>query len=182
VIHTKLPVIGEGDYAKLISALTDAFRFTAQRVPSATWTRLWYLEDGFQTAVPWTLQPFYRGHENDLNVLPAMALEDAKSQSLQLVAAISLAYCQPAVGAFFNFELYDEHRLGGWQSGVLYANGVRKASFATFKQIAALSAAGVIDCSTVQGAPTGSTSQLNRRSEARPAMAGGAPSTARKAL
>jgi hypothetical protein len=81
-----------------------------------------------------------------------MALEDAKSQSLQLVAAISLAYCQPAVGAFFNFELYDEHRLGGWQSGVLYANGVRKAWFATFKRIAALSAAGVIDCSTVQGA------------------------------
>jgi hypothetical protein len=69
------------------------------------------------------------------------------------VAAVALAYCQPAVGAFFNFELWDEHRLGGWQSGVLYANGVRKASFAAFEQVAALSSAGAIDCSTVNGAP-----------------------------
>jgi hypothetical protein len=178
--HGKLPVIGEGDYAKLMAALTDAFQFTAQRVPSGTWSRLWYLEDGFQTAVPWTLQPFYSGHENDRHVLPALALLTAKSQSQQLVAAISLAYCQPAVGAFFNFELYDEPRLGGWQSGVLYANGARKASFAAFQQVAARSAAGAIDCSTVPGAPTAATDVLGRH---RPVLtAAGAPSDARRAL
>jgi hypothetical protein len=151
--HPATGSIGEGDYARLIAALTEAFQFTAQRVPSASWTRLWYLEDGFQTAVPWTLQPFYYGHENDRFVLPAMALTDGKSQSEQLVAAISLAYCQPAVGAFFNFELYDEHRLGGWQSGLLYANGVHKAAYWAFKQVAADSAQGNIDCTTVRGAP-----------------------------
>jgi hypothetical protein len=182
VSHGKLPVIGEGDYDKLVAALDDAFRFTAQRVPSATWTRLWYLEDGFQTAVPWTLQPLYSGRENDRHVLPALALEDAKSQSEQLVAAISLAYCQPAVGAFFNFELYDEHRLGGWQSGVLYANGVRKESFAAFEQVAAASAAGTIDCSTVHGAPA-STHRLRRRAAvAPPVMVAAAPSGARRAV
>lgn len=154
VTHPTSGSIGEGDYATLIAALTKAFQFTAQRVPSADWTRLWYLEDGFQTAVPWTLEPLYTGRENDRHVLPALALGEARSQSEQLVAAISLAYCQPAVGAFFNFELFDEHRLGGWQSGVLYANGMRKESFAAYKQIAALATQGEIDCSTVRGAPT----------------------------
>jgi hypothetical protein len=182
VTHKTLPVIGEGDYAKLIAALTDAFAFTAQRVPSPTWTRLWYLEDGFQTAVPWTLQPFYSGHENDRHVLPALALADTKSQSEQLVAAISLAYCQPAVGAFFNFELYDEHRLAGWQSGVLYTNGERKASFPAFKQVAARSAAGAIDCSTVQGAPPEPDQPLSRRRTARVLTAVGAPSDGRRAI
>jgi hypothetical protein len=182
VTHTSLPVIGEGDYAKLMAALTDAFRSTAQRVPSATWTRLWYLEDGFQTAVPWTLQPFYSGHENDRHALPALALQDTKSQSEQLVAAISLAYCQPAVGAFFNFELYDEHRLDGWQSGVLYANGERKGSFAAFKQVAALAASGAIDCSTVRGAPADQEKPAGGRRAARFLMFAGAPSDARKAL
>jgi hypothetical protein len=146
--------IGEGDYARLLDALTEAFQFTAQRVPSASWTRLWYLEDGFQTAVPWTLEPLYTGRENDRHVLPVLTFGDGKTQSEQLVDAISLAYCQPAVGAFFNFELFDEHRLGGWQSGVLYTNGVRKASFTAFKQIAVLSARGAIDCTSIRGAPT----------------------------
>ena len=34
--------------------------------------------------------------------------------------------------AFFNFELVDEHRLSGWQSGVLWADWTRKPSFTTF--------------------------------------------------
>jgi hypothetical protein len=177
-----IPVIGEGDYAKLIAALTAAFEFTAQRVPSATWTRLWYLEDGFQTAVPWTLQPFYSGRENDQHVLPALALADSTSQSEQLVAAISLAYCQPAVGAFFNFELWDEHRLGGWQSGVLYANGVRKASFAAFEQVAALSSASAIDCSTVNGAPAPPSNSPTSGGPTPALNVAAAPSAARRAL
>ena len=34
---------------------------------------------------------------------------------------------------FFNFQLADEHRLSGWQSGVLWADWTRKPSFTTFK-------------------------------------------------
>jgi hypothetical protein len=155
--HAATGTIGEGDYATLMAALNDAFQFTGQRVPSATWPRLWYLEDGFQTAFPWTLARTYIGHENDIHVLPVLTFGDQTSQSQQLVNAISLAYCQPAVGAFFNFELFDEHRLVGWQSGVFYADGTRKASFWAFRQIAAESAHGQIDCRQVPGAPASAT-------------------------
>lgn len=150
--HAETGSIGEGDYSTLMTALSDAFGFTAQRVPSAAWPRLWYLEDGFQTAVPWTLAPTYVGHENDQHVLPVLPFGEQRSQSEQLVDAVSLAYCQPAVGAFFNFELLDEHRLVGWQSGVFYANGAPKASFWAFKQVAAASARRAIDCGHVIGA------------------------------
>ena len=75
----------------------------------------------------WAFDGLYTGRENDRTVLPAFGLR--RSQSSQLTAAISLAYCQPAVSAFFNFEVIDETRLVGWQSGLLYANGIRKPSF-----------------------------------------------------
>jgi hypothetical protein len=151
--HPDTGTIGEGDYATLISALTQAFEFTAQRVPSASWPRLWYLEDGFQTEIPWPLNVLYTGHENDRTVVPAVA--PGKSQASQLTAAISLAYCQPATSAFFNFELIDERRLVGWQSGLLYADGIPKPSFATYEEIASAVADRAIDCTKVIGAPQG---------------------------
>jgi hypothetical protein len=64
-------------------------------------------------------------------------------------------YCQPATSAFFNFELIDEHRLGGWQSGLLYADGIPKPSFATYEEIASAVANRSIDCAKVIGAPHG---------------------------
>jgi hypothetical protein len=145
--HPGTGTIGEGDYATLLAAITEAFQGTAQRVPSPTWARIWYLEDGFQTAPPRALSRFYRGRENDDTVLPPA------QQAAQLVAAIELAYCQPAVSGFFNFTLVDESRLGGWQSGLYYKNGVRKPAFAEFRQVAAKVAARAIDCSQVEGAP-----------------------------
>jgi hypothetical protein len=152
--HSAGGTIGEGDYDKLMAAITDAFAFTAQRVPSDGWRRLWYLEDGFQTVVPpffdWVYRGLYTGHENDRTVLPAFGLR--RSQSSQLTDAISLAYCQPAVSAFFNFELIDETRLVGWQSGLLYANGIRKPSFGAYREVAAAASSGSIDCSKVAGA------------------------------
>jgi len=149
--HPDTGTIGEGDYSTLIAALTQAFEFTAQRVPSATWPRLWYLEDGFQTSIPWPLNLLYTGRENDRTVLPAVA--PGKSQASQLTAAISLAYCQPATSAFFNFELIDENRLVGWQSGLEYTDGIPKPSLATYEQIAAAATDRSIDCSKVAGAP-----------------------------
>ena len=44
----------------------------------------------------------YSGVESD-----AHPVSDAR-QADQLRAAVELAYCQPAVGAFFNFELRDD--------------------------------------------------------------------------
>ena len=108
-------------------------------------------EDGFQTAIPQPLARLYTGHENDPAVLPALG--EGESQASQLTAAISLAYCQPAVSAFFNFELVDEHRLVGWQSGLMYASGVWKPSLYAYQQIAAAVTGHKIDCAKVQGAP-----------------------------
>ena len=145
--HPGTGTIGEGDYTTLLAAITQAFQGTAQRVPSATWARIWYLEDGFQTAPPRALSRFYRGHENDTTALAPDA------QAAQLTAAIELAYCQPAVSGFFNFTLLDETRLVGWQSGLFYKNGARKPAFTAFQAVAAKVAARAIDCSQVEGAP-----------------------------
>src|SRR5207237_843978 len=79
----------------LLDALTQAFAGTAEPVPSAFSPRIWHLEDGFQTSVPSSLLRLYTGRENDPTALPPLA--DGVSQASQLTAAISLAYCQPAV-------------------------------------------------------------------------------------
>ncbi len=149
--HPDTGTIGEGDYETLIDALTHAFQFTAQRVPGASWARLWYLEDGFQTSVPPIFERLYTGRENDPTVVAAAGA--GRSQASQLTAAIALAYCQPAVSGFFNFTLIDERRLVGWQSGLMYANGIRKPSFDAYKRIAAEATSRAVDCTKVMGAP-----------------------------
>ena len=149
--HPSTGTISEGDYETLLAALTDAFQFTGQPVPSADRPTLWYLEDGFQTAVPPALRHLYTGRENDPFVVPAAG--DGTTQAAQLRDAVYLAYCQPGVGAFFNFELIDEHRLIGWQSGVLYTNGTRKPSFFAFRDVVDAVTKHEVDCSQVAGAP-----------------------------
>ena len=65
----------------------------------------------------------------------------------QLTAALELAYCQPAVGAFFNFQLADDRSLAGWQSGLLWADWTPKPSFWPVREAIAGVAAGRVDCS-----------------------------------
>jgi hypothetical protein len=105
--------IGQGDYPALIEALEASF----DGAP-----RIWYLENGFQTTSP-VRGALYHGRETESEPLRA------GDQARQLVEALKLAYCsQPQVGAFFNFQLADERRLGGWQSGLLWANWSPKPS------------------------------------------------------
>jgi hypothetical protein len=130
--------IGQGDYPALVRALRDAFGGTAQRTPDDG-AKIWYLEDGFQTTVPHRIRA-YTGRENVGALLPAA--EQARS----LAAALRLAYCQPAVGAFFNFELADETRLVGWQSGLLFANWRRKPAFEPFRAAVADVRHGRVSC------------------------------------
>jgi len=72
-------------------------------------------------------------------------------QAGQLRDALLLARCQPAVGAFFNFELLDEDRLAGWQSGVLWRDGTEKPSYGAFRDAVARVRSGRLDCATVPG-------------------------------
>jgi hypothetical protein len=153
--HPSTDTIGQGDYDKLMDALRTAFQFTAQPLPSAERPTVWYLEDGFQTAVPAPLRHLYTGQENDRFVVEPIG--DGTTQAAQLRDAVFLAYCQPTVGAFFNFELIDEHRLVGWQSGVMYTNGMRKPSFLAFRDVVAAVDRHEVDCSKVAGAPPTAT-------------------------
>ena len=71
---------------------------------------------------------------------------DPGFQGLQLASSIWLAYCQPLVGAFFNFQLQDDPSLSGWQSGVLYADGTRKPGYRLVRSVLARAAVGTLEC------------------------------------
>jgi hypothetical protein len=116
--------LGEGDYRRLVAALAAAFGGTGQRA-----RRIWYLEDGFQSRVPAALRRHYNGHETIDPISPL-------AQARRLERAILLAACQPHVHAFFNFELVDETRLAGWQSGLVWRGGRPKPAAAAFERAA----------------------------------------------
>ena len=177
--HVGTLSLDEGDYLRLVQALTAAFGNTGQPVPGAgnvpsggfapsgavmssatgfiTGTTLggpvtiWYLEDGFETVVPTTKRAAYTGRESNRQLVQPVAVRrtaaTAPDQASQFRDALALAFCQPAVGAFFNFELQDEVGLGGWQSGFLWADGTPKPSYRAAKDTIATVAAGQVDCS-----------------------------------
>jgi hypothetical protein len=138
--HPSSPVIGEGDYARLLASLRAGFAGTSQPLPGSGGVSIWYLEQGFQTTVDPAKASLYTGRETERHLLaPAAA-------AAQLGAAMDLAFCQPYVGAFFNFELADEPLLSGWQSGFLWADGTPKPSYGAVKQAIADVNAGRVDC------------------------------------
>ncbi len=157
VQHSDPRTVGQGDLDRLLQALEEGFGGTAQPLPGQGRTTVWYLETGFQTIVPRTKKRFYHGLETDPYVVPPVAPEGAepwaRDQASQLRDALLLARCQPAVGAFFNFELLDEDRLAGWQSGVLWRDGTHKPSYESFKSAVRQVRSGQVSCSTVTGVP-----------------------------
>jgi hypothetical protein len=137
--HRHSDSIDQGDYDRLVSVLRSAFEGTGQPAPGSSGVTIWYMEDGFQTEVgPRRL--LYSGSETDRHAI------SEEKQAQQLAVAVRLAYCQPAVGAFFNFELIDERDLGGWQSGLLRADLSRKPAYDAFKQAIADVASGAVHC------------------------------------
>jgi hypothetical protein len=131
--------IDEGDLNRLLAALRKGFGGTAQPLPGTGGVTVWYLEDGFQT-IPGS--GLYTGVETDKH--PATEAE----QATQLWAAVQLAYCQPEVGAFFNFELRDDASLAGWQSGLLRPDWSAKPAYSAFMQAIRAAAAHSISCGT----------------------------------
>jgi hypothetical protein len=161
--HPYTTTIGEGDYDKLMSVLQKAFEGTAQPLPGQGRVTIWYMEQGFQTTIDASKSPFYRGTETDRQLLPPWIARTtagnsdglAPDQATQLTDALQLAYCQPAVGAFFNFELADEASLAGWQSGLLWADLTPKPSYQPFKAAVKTVAAGHVDCTRYADPTTG---------------------------
>jgi hypothetical protein len=126
--------IGEGDYPRLVSALERAFGGTAQRSRD-----VWYLEDGFQSTQPQRIVARYHGRENAPTVTPTVQAEHLRT-------AMLMAACQPDVRAFFNFELVDERRLAGWQSGLFWSDSTPKPAAAAFAGAASLVRSGDVAC------------------------------------
>jgi hypothetical protein len=156
VEHADPETVGQGDLDRLLHAIDAAFEDTRQPRPGEGRTTVWYLETGFQTTVPRGKRRFYSGAETDSYAVPPVAPAAAdpwlRDQASQLRDALLLARCQPQVGAFFNFELLDEDRMAGWQSGVLYRDGTEKASYGAFKAAVTQVRAGTVDCAAVPGA------------------------------
>jgi hypothetical protein len=150
--HPGSRMLGQGDYATLVAALQAAFGGTAQPAPGARGVTIWYLEDGFETVVPAERSSRYLGREVARGLVQPVAPRVrttgvARDQASQLRDAIALAFCQPLVGAFFNFQLVDEERLDGWQSGLLWADGSRKPSFMRFRTALLEVGERKVDCS-----------------------------------
>jgi hypothetical protein len=156
VQHSDPKTVAQGDLQRLLNATYSAFAGTAQPVPGQGTTTVWYLETGFQTIVHASKRRFYRGQETDRSAVHPLAPHGSpawmRDQASQIRDALLLARCQPTVGAFFNFELLDEDRLAGWQSGVLWRDGTHKESYDAFKAAVALVESGEVDCSKVPGA------------------------------
>ena len=131
--------IDEGDLDRLLTALRKGFGGTAQPLPGSGGVTVWYLEDGFQT-IPGNNS--YNGTETDKHPV------SEAQQASQLWAAAQLAYCQPTVGAFFNFELRDDASLDGWQSGLVRPDWSAKPAFAAFEQARQAAVAGTLHCGT----------------------------------
>lgn len=154
--------VGQGDYERFVTAVDEAFAGTAQPPPP-----LWYLEDGFQTAIGRRRSAFYQGRESITRPLtPA-------EQASQLAAALRLASCQPRVTAFFNFLLFDERLLAGWQSGLLWADRSRKPAFDAYRSAIDEVRSGNVDCEAALGAmPPGGREPPQTSTPAPPAFPG----------
>jgi hypothetical protein len=155
--------IGEGDLDRLVQAIVDGFGGTGQPVPGhcvgagATpgCVSIWYLESGYQTVPDPAHQQLYTGRENDAQSVPDVTTGGGETQSTQLADGIELAYCQPYVGAYFNFLLVDEPDLTRWQSGVLWADGSRKASYSALQHAIGEVGSRSVNCSQFEAAHLG---------------------------
>jgi hypothetical protein len=160
--HPGAATIALGDYPVLMQVLGAAFGGTGQPVPGQGSTRIWYLAQGYQTKAD-PGRTGFTGTETDPDPLPSWSSQEASDprsgpgldQPLQLEDAIRVAYCQPAVGAYFNFHLYDERDLAGWQSGLFWPDGQPKASYQALRQVASEVNAQSVNCSafSAEGVP-----------------------------
>jgi hypothetical protein len=137
--HPQNTTITLADYPKLVRLLDAAFRGTGQ---TAAHLPVYYTEFGVQTAVPAAKRRFYVDLESP-------ARTDSVSFDTQAAyyrQALQLAYCQPTVRGLFVFHTFDEPSLGGWQSGLYFADRTPKPSLPAFKRTVADLRNGRIRC------------------------------------
>jgi hypothetical protein len=178
--------VTQGDLDKLQKAFSAAFAGTSQPVPGRCVNQkcvpVWWLEAGYQTKPDKAKASLYTGFEISPRPVPdsagKVALEPvpdsnslAPDQATQIVSALRLAYCQPHVEAFFNFLLWDEQRLEGWQSAPYWFDRTPKGSFAAFRRAIREVAEGDVECDRVDRALEEAEAAVERRRAGR----GGGP-------
>jgi hypothetical protein len=130
VPHPTNTSITLADYPKLVALLDEAFKGTAQpgaRLP------VYYTEFGVQTSVPRPKLRFYSGQDSAGRPNSV----GFGRQAAYYRSALALAYCQPTVRGIFDFHVFDEPDLAGWQSGLYFADGTPKPSLPAFKRAVA---------------------------------------------
>jgi hypothetical protein len=128
--HPQNRSITLADYPKLVALLEEAFGGTPQRGASLP---IYYTEFGVQTNVPAGKLRFYSDYESPERA-DSVGFD---TQAAYYRQAIELAYCQPTVRGLFVFHTFDEGDLGGWQSGLYFADRTPKPSLAGFKRAVA---------------------------------------------
>jgi len=118
--HYSPRVITIADYGRLVSVLRRAFDGTGQRGSKLP---IVYAEFGVESRIPAALLDSYTG----LEPWTTRAVSEPV-QARYYVKALQMAACQPTVRTFMVFRLIDEAALGGWQSGLYYADGSPKSS------------------------------------------------------
>ena len=159
--HIGSKVLSQGDWNKLMYNLWLAFDGTAQAIPSAGGVGIWYMEGGSQTAIDAGKEALYSGAENvavipdyaggEPEAPPPAATSAAPDQYTQVRDSIRLAACQPYVWAYFNFLLFDEPRLAGWQSGAFWSDRTAKDSLPGFAQAISEANSATVDCDALKG-------------------------------
>jgi len=159
--------ISQGDWQKLMTAVSYAFEGTGQPVPGecergrCVW--IWYTEHGFQTIPDEAKAGLYSEEENFVPVPdfvggepeapPPDVTTRGPDQATQIQDAVRLAACQPYVQAFFNYRLVDSPSLVGWQSGFLWADWTPKDSYQAFKGVIAQANAKAVPCGALKSGP-----------------------------
>jgi hypothetical protein len=136
--------IAEGDYAKLVKLLGQAFDGTAQRGSTLP---IFYGEFGVESAIPAEKAGAYTGTESAKTV-------DEATQARYYAEAFRLALCQPNVIGIMVFHVIDESALGAWQSGPYYADRTPKSSLPAIRDAALAAHAGSAAPCPDRGAPT----------------------------
>jgi Big-like domain-containing protein len=136
--------IAAGDYARLVAALGQAFDGTAQRGSTLP---ILYGELGVETAIPAAKASLYHGTQTG----PAV---DEATQARYYAEALKLALCAPNVIGLTMFHVADEADLGGWQSGLFYADGTPKSSLWFVHNAIVAARAGTLASCPDDAAPT----------------------------
>ena len=132
--------MGQGDYDRLVAVLDESFAGTAQ--PPAP---IWYLENGFQTTtVGERRRSHYSGRETVARTLDPADAGGRRSPRLSGSPIASLASPRTSTSCSSTSKL-----LGGWQSGLLWADWKRKPAFEAYRAAIAEVRSGTVDCASV---------------------------------